>query len=184
MRKSYSKRALLATTLMTSLTFAGTAFAQDPQAAEDPNVQSAPTDQTPATQENPADTPAVDSQDADSSNNEAEIVVTGSRIASPNITSLAPVQVIGETEIDQSGAINIQEMLLDNPAVGTPLFSRTNAAFSTSGGGAATIDLRDMGSNRTLVLINSRRVVGGLANSPIVDLNVIPTQFIERVDIL
>jgi outer membrane receptor protein involved in Fe transport len=182
MRTIISKRALLATTLLSGLAFAGSANAQDPNAAQDPNVQSAPTDQTPATQENPADTPAVDSEDA--TGNTSEIVVTGSRIASPNITSLSPVQVIGETEIDQSGAINVQDILLDNPAVGTPLFSRTNSAFSTSGGGAATIDLRDMGSNRTLVLINSRRVAGGLANSAIVDLNVIPTQFVERIDIL
>ena len=186
MRKSYSKRALMATTLMTSLTFTGTAFAQDPQAAEEPAVQSAPTDQTPATQENPADTAAVDSQDTDTgtADTESEIVVTGSRIASPNIVSLAPVQVIGETDIDQSGAINLQEVLLENPAIGTPLLSTTNSAFLTSGAGTATIDLRDLGSNRTLVLINSRRVVGGIANSPVVDLNTIPTQFIERVDIL
>ena len=46
------------------------------------------------------------------------------------------------------------------------------------------VDLRDLGSNRTLVLINSRRVVGGFGGSPIVDSNVIPTQFIERIDIL
>src|SRR5918993_2547011 len=186
MRKSFSKRALLATTLLTGLTFAGTANAQDPQAAEDPNVQSAPTDQTPATQENPADTPAVDSADTDTgtADTEGEIVVTGSRIASPNITSLAPVQVVGETEIDQAGAVNIQEVLLENPAFGTPALSTTNSAFLTSGAGTATVDLRDLGSNRTLVLINSRRVVGGLGGSPIVDLNVIPTQFIERVDIL
>ena len=206
MRTTFSKRALLATTLLSGLTFAGTANAQDPNAAPDPNAQTAPTaqapvpapadptasqdpnvqaaatDQTPATQENVADTPAVNSADAGPST--GDIVVTGSRIASPNIVSLAPVQVIGETEIDQSGAINLQEVLVDNPAIGTPLFSSTNSAFLTSGAGTATIDLRNLGSNRTLVLINSRRVVGGIAGSPIVDLNTIPTQFIERVDIL
>lgn len=182
MRTSFSKRALLATTLLSGLAFAGAANAQDPNTAQDPNVQSAPTDQTPATTENVADTPAVDSADAGPS--DAEIVVTGSRIASPNIVSLAPVQVVGETEIDQSGAINLQEVLLENPAMGTPLLSTTNSAFLTSGAGTATIDLRNLGSNRTLVLINSRRVVGGLGGSPIVDLNTIPTQFIERVDIL
>ena len=105
MRTSFSKRALLATTLLSGLTFAGTANAQDPNTAQDPNVQAAPTDQSPATQENAADTPDVNSQDAGPSN--ADIVVTGSRIASPNIVSLAPVQVVGETEIDNSGAINL-----------------------------------------------------------------------------
>ena len=112
------------------------------------------------------------------------IVVTGSRIASPNITSLAPVQVVGEAEIDQSGAINVQEVLLENPVFGTPGLSRTNSAFLTSGAGVATVDLRDLGSDRTLILINGRRVVSGLSGSSTVDLNVIPTQFVERVDIL
>ena len=112
------------------------------------------------------------------------IVVTGSRIASPNITSLSPVQALGEAEIDQSGAINVQEVLLENPVFGTPGLSRTNSAFLTSGAGVATVDLRDLGSDRTLILINGRRVVSGLTGSSTVDLNVIPTQFVERVDIL
>src|SRR5829696_2779899 len=181
-----SKSQLLATTFIAGVAFANPALAQstDPQGpSQDPNLQAAPTDQTPATQENPADTPAQDAQDTEKGSAES-IVVTGSRIVSPNIVSLAPVQVIGEQEIDQSGAINIQEVLLENPAVGTPALSTTNSAFLTSGSGSATVDLRDLGlggagSNRTLVLINNRRVVGGFGGSPIVDLNVIPTQFIE-----
>lgn len=112
------------------------------------------------------------------------IVVTGSRIISPNIESVQPVQTIDDEQIDISGATNIQEVLLENPAFGTPGLSRTNTAFLTSGTGVATVDLRDLGSDRTLVLINSRRVVSGLPGSATVDLNVIPTQFIERVDVL
>ena len=112
------------------------------------------------------------------------IIVTGSRIASPTITAVSPVQVIGADQIAQTGATNIQDVLLQNPAFGTPGLSRTNSAFLTSGTGAATVDLRDLGSDRTLVLINGRRVVAGLPGSATVDLNVIPTQFIERVDIL
>ena len=155
-------------TLLSGVAFAGPAFAQatpnnteqpgTPQAQ--PELNAAPTDQTPATQENPADTANQTAQDTQKGATET-IVVTGSRIASPNITSLQPVQVVGETEIKQSGVTNVQELLLQNPAVGTPLLSRTNSAFTTTGGGAATIDLRDLGSNRTLVLINGRRVVGG-----------------------
>ncbi|MCL6730054.1 TonB-dependent receptor domain-containing protein [Sphingomonas hankyongi] len=181
-----SKTQLLATTFIAGVAFAAPAFAQstDPQGpSQDPNVQAAPTDQTPATQENPADTAAQGAQDTEKGSAET-IVVTGSRIVSPNIVSLAPVQVVGEADIDKSGAVNVQEVLLENPAFGTPAVSTTNSAFSTSGAGAATIDLRDFGSNRTLVLINNRRVVGGFGGSPIVDLNVIPTQFIERIDVL
>jgi outer membrane receptor protein involved in Fe transport len=182
-----SKTYLLATTLLAGVAMANPAFAQATSPAsppsQDPNVQAAPTDQTPAQQENVLDTAAQDRQDVEPAAAET-IVVTGSRIVSPNIVSLAPVQVVGEQDIDTSGAINVQEVLLENPVFGTPALSTTNSAFLTSGAGIATVDLRDLGSNRTLILINGRRVVGGLANSPIVDLNVIPTQFIERVDIL
>src|SRR4051794_17328994 len=186
-----SRTALLATTLLSGVAFANPAFAQtapatvppaNPQAQ--PEVNAAPTDQTPATQENPADTQNPrDAQDV--SKNAAEtIVITGSRIASPNITSLAPIQVIGEQQINQAGAINIQEVLNNNPAISPPLLSTTNSTFLTAGAGIATTDIHDLGVNRTLVLINGRRVVGGLAGTAVVDLNTIPTQFLERVDIL
>src|SRR3954447_12436490 len=179
-------------TLLSGVAFSGTAFAQatpnntqqpaNPQAQ--PELNAAPTDQSPSTQENPADTPSpTDAQDTQEGATET-IVVTGSRIASPNITSLAPVQVIGEQQIQQAGAINIQEALNNNPAVSPPLLSTTNSTFLTAGAGIATTDIHDLGVNRTLVLINGRRVVGGLAGSAVVDLNTIPTQFLERVDIL
>lgn len=112
------------------------------------------------------------------------IIVTGSRIASPTVESASPLQVVDDQVIDDAGVTNIQELLLENPVFGTPGLSRTNSAFLTSGTGVATVDLRDLGSDRTLVLIDGRRVVGSLAGSATVDLNVIPTQFVERIDIL
>lgn len=112
------------------------------------------------------------------------IIVTGSRIAIPGIDAVSPVQVVSEEAIRQSGVANVQDLLLENPAFGTPALSRTNSAFLTSGTGVATVDLRDLGSDRTLVLINGRRVVAGVPGTATVDLNVIPTQFIQRVDVL
>ena len=112
------------------------------------------------------------------------IVVTGSRIASPTASSPAPLQIVDAQAIGDSGITNVQELLLENPAFGTPALSRTNSAFLTSGTGVATVDLRDLGSDRTLVLINGRRVVAGVPGSSIVDLNMIPTQFLEQVDVL
>lgn len=112
------------------------------------------------------------------------IVVTGSRIASPTINSVAPLQVVDDKAIDDTGASNLQQVLLENPAFGTPALSRTNSAFLTSGTGIATVDLRDLGSDRTLVLINGRRVVAGQPGTATVDLNTIPTQFLRRVDVL
>ena len=170
-----SRTALLATTLLSGVAFASPAFAQGAQ------TPPACPPGTPAGT-NGCVVPEVAPAPA-SSPGEA-IVVTGSRIVSPNITSLAPIQVVGEQDINRSGAVNVQDVLTQNPAIGTPLLSTTNSAFLTSGAGTATIDLRNLGTNRTLILINGRRVVGGLPGSPIVDLNVIPTQFIERIDIL
>lgn len=115
---------------------------------------------------------------------EGGIVVTGSRIASASVDSTQPLQVIDSQQIDNSGVTNVQELLLENPVFGTPALSRTNSAFLTTATGVATVDLRDLGSNRTLVLVNGRRVVAGLAGSSAVDLNVIPAQFIQRIDVL
>ncbi|MDN3646085.1 TonB-dependent receptor [Pontixanthobacter aestiaquae] len=123
-------------------------------------------------------------EEADTATEGDVIVVTGSRIASPTATSSAPLQIVDAQAISDSGITNVQELLLENPAFGTPALSRTNSAFLTSGTGVATVDLRDLGSDRTLVLINGRRVVAGLPGSAVVDLNMIPTQFLEQVDVL
>lgn len=136
---------------------------------------------TPVFAQNAADSSIDEQAEATPGN---AIIVTGSRIASPTVESPAPLQIVDSQVIDDAGVTNIQEVLLENPVFGTPALSRTNSAFLTSGTGVATVDLRDLGSDRTLVLINGRRVVGSLAGSATVDLNVIPTQFIERVDIL
>ncbi|WP_417449257.1 TonB-dependent receptor domain-containing protein [Kordiimonas sp.] len=129
-------------------------------------------------------TGAAAAQDAAADETLEEVVVTGSRIVSPDIASVSPVHVIGGEFIRQSGATNIQEILLESPQFGVPGLSRSNSAFLTSGTGAATVDLRDLGSDRTLVLFDGRRVVSGRPGTATVDLNVIPTQFIERVDVL
>jgi outer membrane receptor protein involved in Fe transport len=111
-------------------------------------------------------------------------VVTGTRIVSEGAESASPLQQITSKDIQDTGAVNIQNVILSNPTVGTPGVSRTNSNFQTSSVGVATIDLRDLGSDRTLVLVNGRRFVPGIPGSAAIDLNVIPTQFIERVDIL
>ena len=113
-----------------------------------------------------------------------QIVVTGSRILSSVVSSTQPVQILDRESIAQSGVTNIQDLLLENPAIGAPTFARTNNAFGVTGTGVATVDLRNLGTSRTLILVNGRRVVGGLAGSGVVDLNVIPTQFVGRIDIL
>ncbi|MCV2370266.1 TonB-dependent receptor domain-containing protein [Roseateles oligotrophus] len=111
------------------------------------------------------------------------VEVTGSRILSVNAVSSAPIQVMTSADIAASGVTNLQELLTKSP-----LFvagnSRTNSNFQTSGAGVSTIDLRGMGTQRTLVLVNGRRFVSGVPGSSDVDLNTIPTDFIERVETL
>jgi iron complex outermembrane receptor protein len=175
------RRHLMASTLFASALIALPAHAQD---------NSQPTQGTPAQTTNdqaasPAATgvtPAGD--DAPQAPDQGDIVVTGSRIASPAAASASPLQVIGAEQIQQQGAINVQEVLLQNPAFGTPGISRTNSSFATQGAGAATVNLRNLGEDRTLVLVNGRRFVSGQPGSQAVDLNVIPTQFIDRIDVL
>ena len=127
---------------------------------------------------------AQDTAATEAAESDEVIVVTGSRIINAQAESASPLQIVSAEQIDDSGSINIQDLLLENPILGTPTFSRTNTAFATAGAGVATVDLRNLGVDRTLVLINGRRVVSGVPGSNAVDLNIIPTQFLERVDIL
>ena len=114
-----------------------------------------------------------------------EIVVTGTRISSGSAEdSISPLQIVTAEEINDSGVVNIQDLLLKNPVFGTPGISRTNSAFAVASFGTATIDLRNLGSDRTLVLVDGRRFVAGIPGTSTVDLNSIPSPFIERVDIL
>jgi outer membrane receptor for ferrienterochelin and colicin len=115
---------------------------------------------------------------------QAVIEVTGSRIRSASAESPSPLTVISAQEIAASGVTNLQDLLLQMPEMGTPSISRTNSNFSTSSAGVATVDLRNLGASRTLVLINGRRVVAGVPGSSAVDFNTIPAEFVERIEVL
>ena len=110
--------------------------------------------------------------------------VTGSRIRTVSAESSSPVTVMTAEDIAASGVTNLQDLLLQMPEMGTPSISRTNSNFSTSSAGVATIDLRNLGTSRTLVLINGRRVVSGVPGASAVDFNTIPTEFVERIEVL
>jgi outer membrane receptor protein involved in Fe transport len=111
------------------------------------------------------------------------IIVTGSRIARPNVDSQSPIAVVNSTFLQQDGAANVQDALQELPQVGIGT-SRTNSNFLTNANGVATVNLRNLGEARTLVLVNGRRFVSGLAGSSAVDINNIPTDFIDRVDVV
>ncbi|MDJ0710912.1 MAG: TonB-dependent receptor [Woeseiaceae bacterium] len=114
-----------------------------------------------------------------------EIVVTGSRIKRNTFDYSTPVTVIDSAEISSTGTTNLGDLLQTLPqAIST--FNNANTAFSTTFSGLNLTDLRFLGTARTLVLVNGRRMVSGTppGGGYGVDLNAIPTAMIERIEVL
>ncbi len=112
------------------------------------------------------------------------VQVTGSRIKQANFESPIPIQTIDARQIEQTGQTNIGDIIRSLPVVGLSTFTASNSNFNTAGAGITTVNLRNLGEDRSLVLVNGRRFVSGLAGTQTVDLNSIPTDFIERVDVI
>jgi outer membrane receptor protein involved in Fe transport len=111
---------------------------------------------------------------------ESEIVVTGSRLARPDLEASSPIAVVGQQEIQvQAASANIENVLNDLPQV----TATTSGTSNNPGGGVATVNLRGLGGQRTLVLVNGRRYVSFDVNQQ-VDLNTIPAALIDRVDVV
>lgn len=108
------------------------------------------------------------------------VEVTGSRIPSLNTEGASPVTVLGAKDIKIDGARNTEDLLNNLPQV----FASQGAAISNGASGTATVDLRGMGAQRTLVLMNGKRLPAGSVLSSAADLNQIPSQLIKRVDVL
>jgi iron complex outermembrane recepter protein len=108
-----------------------------------------------------------------------EIVVTGSRIARPDLTSSSPVAQIGAAELKQSGVVNTENLLNTLPQAVPGITSNVNNGSN----GTATVDLRGLGSNRTLVLVDGKRQTP-TSSSGTVDLNLIPTALIKAIDVV
>jgi iron complex outermembrane recepter protein len=119
-----------------------------------------------------------------------EVVVTGSRILLPNMTSTSPIEVVTEKDIQVGGRNDISDVIMQLPQNFNNAFSDFNGRTSglTTAGGLTTADLRGLGPQRTLVLINGRRLGAADANTanpnPAPDLDQIPTALIERVDVV
>ena len=118
----------------------------------------------------------------DSASDVEEVVTTGSRIARPETATSAPVTVVNAADIKASGLTDLGEVLRRISAT-----QGSNATLSTNNGGSGGVkySLRGIGTARTLVLLNGRRVVpmgNGAAAAP--DLSHIPTAMVERIEIL
>lgn len=163
MNSELRQRLMASTLLMGSFAYASPAFAQ-----------AAPPSSTPETVEAQAEAQA----EPDSA--QTEIVVTGSRIARPDLEASSPIVVVGQEEFTlQAGSANVENVLNDLPQV----TATTSATSNNPGGGVATVNLRNLGSQRTLVLVDGRRYVS-FDTTQVVDLNTIPAALIDRVDVV
>ena len=107
------------------------------------------------------------------------IQVTGSRIRRSELTAVTPIIEISAQEFAISGNLNIEQKLAELPST-LPSFGPSS---NNPGDGTATVDLRGLGTSRTLVMVNGRRWVPA-NQSGVVDLNTIPASLIENVEII
>jgi outer membrane receptor protein involved in Fe transport len=114
-----------------------------------------------------------------------EVIVTGSRIARPNLESAVPVTTVSAEELYETGSTSVGDLLNDLPALRST-FSQSNSSRFLGTTGLNLLDLRGLGTQRTLVLVNGRRHVGAdiLGNAVSPDTNTFPTDLIERVDVV
>ncbi len=109
------------------------------------------------------------------------IVVTGSRVARPNAESASPITSVGADDVKEYGATKIEDLSNSLPQV----FAGQSSGVSNGADGTATVNLRGLGSNRTVVLIDGKRLQpGSLGGNSAADLNFIPGALISQVDLL
>jgi iron complex outermembrane receptor protein len=120
-------------------------------------------------------------QGTESSDSMEEVIVTGSRIRRLDTESASPIVTIDAAAIEKSGVTTAGDLLQRLPTVSG---AATNPAVNNGGGfGEANVELRGLDAKRTLVLLNGRRL-GLVGASDATDINLIPVNLIERVDVL
>lgn len=126
----------------------------------------------------------VMAQEAGSATTELDkVTVTGSRIARTGFVTPSPTTAITAEEIRATGATNIGDLMSRLPAL-SPTYTLGNSTRFIGTAGVGLMDLRGMGTSRTLVLVNGRRHVGATSGSTSVDVNTIPVEWIERVEVI
>jgi len=113
----------------------------------------------------------------------AEVIITGSRIRSVNVDSAVPITSITAVELTQTGNVSLGDLLNDLPSMRST-FSQQNSTRFIGTAGVSSLDLRGLGTQATLVLQNGRRHVSSSPGEARVDVNTIPTDLIERIDIV
>lgn len=110
-----------------------------------------------------------------------EVTVTGTRIGRDNLEEYAPIAVVNSSQIEASGVQSVHELLTQLPSVTLQGISRND---NNGGQGLAFVDLRNLGVDRALVLVNGKRFVTSNSDvSEAVDLNNIPVAMIDRIEV-
>ncbi|WP_242121165.1 TonB-dependent receptor plug domain-containing protein [Sphingomonas lacusdianchii] len=175
----YVATALTPLAIAIALPAAAQTIATDTQTSPVPDPTQVPSD---------AENPQSPNADSAAATTGADIVVTGSRIRRDEFSVAEPITVIGRGEITQAGFASIGDALQSNAvAQGASQINSAYGGFVTDGGGGAnTLGLRGLGPNRTLILLNGRRLApGGTRGSLLAaDLNVLPNAIVERIEVL
>ena len=183
MKLDFRQRLLTTSLLVGVAALATPAYAQDTAQPAPPPTDAPPTD----VQANPSGPTEAQPTPSTSAQGErvqggGDIIVTGTRIPQPNLTSAAPVTVVTNQDVKLTGTTRVEDLLNQLPSVGASQAS----GVSNGATGTAEVDLRYLGSKRTLTLVNGRRLTPGDPNSTTqaADLNIIPASLIKRVEVL
>lgn len=170
MNKNRILNNLMATTFICgAIGFAAPAYAQD-------------TDEPAAPQAGPVENadPAVSADAAPDAADEGDIIVTGTRIPQPNLNSASPITVLNNQDVKLQGTARTEDIINSLPQS----FAAQGSNISNGATGTATVNLRGLGSRRTMVLVNGRRLMPGDPRSPVPDINFIPALAVDRIDVL
>jgi iron complex outermembrane receptor protein len=115
----------------------------------------------------------------DAATSVGELIVTGSRIPQPNLTSVSPVTAVGSTEIKLTGTTKVEDLINNLPQA----IAAQGSTLSNGSVGVASVNLRNLGANRTLVLVDGKRIGGGDPRVSYPDLNSIPSALVDRIEI-
>jgi outer membrane receptor protein involved in Fe transport len=183
MSKSTFKGSLLATTVIAGMTLASPAFAQTPPQPPAPVTPTDTQGTTPPAAPNsnipPAGVQTNESSGAAQPTASNEIVITGTLIRNPNLVASAPVTVVGHDEMQLRQTNTAEEVLRTIPAAAPSIGQQVN----NGNGGSSYVNLRGIGSNRNIVLLDGVRIVPADLLGR-VDLNNIPLALVDRVDVL
>ncbi len=110
------------------------------------------------------------------------IEITGSRIRQVDVETAQPVFAISRTDIEQQGFSSVADILQNVTAMGNPAISRANALTAGENAGGTYVDMRNLGTQRTLVLVNGKRL--GISTSGYQDVSNLPVSAVERIEVL